>query len=117
MTMDVKTRLIETAGAAFGERGYEAVGIREICTRANANVAALNYHFGDKRGLYVACLQHAQSCRVDDLAAPEWPAEFTAADKLRAFIRGMLESKLDASRPQWHLEMMLREMSRPTDAC
>lgn len=117
MADDIKDRLIEIAGAAFGERGYEAVGIREICQGAGANVAAVNYHFGDKRGLYVACLRHAQSCRVDDLAVPQWPADFAAADKLRAFIRGMLESKLDASRPQWHLDMMLREMSRPTDAC
>ncbi len=117
MADDVKSRLIEIAGEAFGERGYEAVGVREICQRAGANVAAVNYHFGDKRGLYVACLRHAQSCRVDDLAAPEWPADFAPADKLRAFIRGMLESKLDSSRPPWHLEMMLREMGRPTDAC
>jgi AcrR family transcriptional regulator len=117
MAEDIKDRLIETAGAAFGERGYEAVGIREICQGAGANVAAVNYHFGDKRGLYVACLRHAQSCRVDDLAVPEWPADFSAAEKLRAFVRGLLESKLDASRPQWHLDMMLREMSRPTDAC
>ena len=29
----------------------------------------------------------------------------------------MLQSKLDSSRPLWHLELMLREMSRPTDAC
>jgi AcrR family transcriptional regulator len=117
MAEDVKSRLIETAGEAFGQRGYEAVGIREICQRAGANVAAVNYHFGDKHGLYVACLRHAQSCRVEELATPEWPADFTPADKLRAFIRGMLESKLDSSRPLWHLELMLREMSRPTDAC
>jgi TetR/AcrR family transcriptional regulator, regulator of cefoperazone and chloramphenicol sensitivity len=117
MAEDIKSRLIEIAGPAFGERGYYAVGIREICQQAGANVAAVNYHFGDKRGLYVACLRHAQSCRVDELAEPEWPAGLLPVDKLRAFIRGMLESKLDPARPPWHLEMMLREMSRPTDAC
>jgi AcrR family transcriptional regulator len=117
MAEDIKARLVETAGAAFGQRGYEAVGIREICQEAGANVAAVNYHFGDKRGLYVACLRHAQSCRVDELAEPEWPAGLSPEEKLRLFIRGMLESKLDPTRPPWHLEMMLREMSRPTDAC
>lgn len=116
MQDDIKTRLIDLAGSLFGERGYEAVGIREICQQAGANVAAVNYHFGDKRGLYVACLRHAQSCRVDDLVAP-LPAEMPAPEKLRQFIRGMLESKLDPSRPQWHLELMLREMARPTEAC
>lgn len=114
---DIKSRLIDSAGEAFAEKGYDAVGIREICQDANANVAAVNYHFGDKRGLYVACLRVAQSCRVEELAIPVWPAEFSPADKLRAFVRGMLESKLASSRPRWHLELMLREMARPTDAC
>ena len=116
MQEDIKTRLVEVAGELFGERGYEAVGVREICQQASANVAAVNYHFGDKRGLYVACLRHAQSCRVDDLVLPQ-SADMPAAEKLRHFIRGMLESKLDPTRPQWHLELMLREMGRPTDAC
>jgi AcrR family transcriptional regulator len=80
-------------------------------------VAAVNYHFGDKRALYVACLRHAQSCRVEELTPPQWPAEFSPVDKLRTFIRAMLESKLESSRPRWHLELMLREMVRPTDAC
>jgi len=114
---DTKTRLIDAAGEAFAERGYDAVGVREICQQADANVAAVNYHFGDKRGLYVACLRHAQSCRVDELATPQWPPDFSPPDKLRAFVRGMLESKLGSERPRWHLELMLREMVRPTDAC
>ena len=117
MADDVKLKLIEAAGEAFGGRGYDAVGVREICQKAGANVAAVNYHFGDKRGLYVACLRHAQSCRVEDLVLPQWPANFAPVDKFRAFVRGVLESKLDPSRPPWHLEMMLREMGRPTDAC
>jgi TetR/AcrR family transcriptional regulator, regulator of cefoperazone and chloramphenicol sensitivity len=117
MVDDTKLKLIAAAGAAFAERGFDAVGVREICQLAGANVAAVSYHFGDKQGLYVACLQHAQSCRVDELPPPHWPDDMPPADKLRAFIRGMLESKLASSRPRWHMEMMLREMVRPTDAC
>jgi AcrR family transcriptional regulator len=114
---DIKTRLIEAAGEAFAERGYEAVGIREICQEAKANVAAVNYHFGDKRGLYVAALRHAQSCSVEEMKQPVWPSDFSPQDKLRTFIHAMLESKLAPERPQWHLELMLREITRPTDAC
>lgn len=114
---DIKTRLIEVAGEAFAEKGYDSVGIREICQKAEANVAAVNYHFGDKHGLYRACLQHAQSCRVEDLDHPAWPESYTAADKLRAFIRRMLEEKLNPNRPAWHQELMLRELSRPSESC
>ncbi|WP_428303587.1 CerR family C-terminal domain-containing protein [Lacipirellula sp.] len=114
---DIKTKLIETAGASFAERGYDAVGIREICQNAGANVAAVNYHFGDKRGLYRACLEHAQTCRVADLDEVNWPESYTATDKLRAFIRRMLEEKLNSQRPEWHQELMLRELSRPSESC
>jgi AcrR family transcriptional regulator len=114
---DIKTRLIEVAGEAFAAKGYDSVGIREICQKAEANVAAVNYHFGDKRGLYRACLQHAQSCRVEGLDQPVWPESYTAADKLRAFIRRMLEEKLNTERPAWHQDLMLRELSRPSESC
>jgi AcrR family transcriptional regulator len=114
---DIKTRLIEVAGEAFASKGYDSVGVREICQKAEANVAAVNYHFGDKRGLYRACLQHAQSCRVEGLAQPTWPESYTPADKLRTFIRRMLEEKLNSDRPEWHQDLILRELSRPSDSC
>jgi AcrR family transcriptional regulator len=114
---DIKTRLIEVAGEAFAAKGYDSVGIREICQKAEANVAAVNYHFGDKRGLYRACLQHAQSCRIEGLDHPAWPESYTAADKLRAFIRRMLQEKLNPDRPAWHQDLMLRELSRPSESC
>ena len=117
MADDIKTRLIEVAGEAFATRGYDSTGIREICQKAEANVAAVNYHFGDKRGLYRACVQHAQTCRVEGLATPEWPESYTAGDKLRAFIRRLLEEKLNSERPEWHQDLILSELSRPTESC
>lgn len=117
MVEDIKTRLIGVAGEAFAEKGYDAVGIREICHKAGANVAAVNYHFGDKRGLYRACLEHAQSCRVEGFDRSAWPESYTPADKLRAFIQRMLEEKLNTERPAWHQDLMLRELSRPSESC
>jgi AcrR family transcriptional regulator len=114
---DIKMRLVEAAGKAFADKGFDAVGIREICQEAEANVAAVNYYFGDKKGLYCACLRHAQSCYVEELAAPQWPADLPPTEKLRAFIYGALKAKLDPSRPQWHQDLMLRELTRPSEAC
>jgi len=117
MTDDTRQRLIDAAGAMFAEQGYEATSVRDICQQAGANIAAVNYHFGDKRSLYVAAVRHAQTCA--DGAAPEaeFPEGLPATDRLRMFIRTMLQRKLAEHRPAWHLEIILREMAHPTEAC
>lgn len=117
MVDDTKQRLINSAGEMFAEKGYEAASVRDICQRAEANLAAVNYHFGDKRQLYVAAVRHAQCCRQEDVPFPEWPAEMPAVDRLRAFIETMFARMLAGDRPRWHLEIMLRELARPTEAC
>ena len=48
-----KARLLEAAGEEFAEKGFELARVRAICERAGANLAAINYHFGDKEQLYV----------------------------------------------------------------
>lgn len=117
MVDDTKQRLLTAAGECFAEKGYEAASIREICQRAAANIAAVNYHFGEKRQLYVAAVRHAQCCQAEDVPFPVWPPELPATERLRAFIQTMFERMLAANRPRWHLEIMLRELARPTEAC
>ena len=117
MVDTTKQRLIDAAGAIFAEKGYEAASIRDICQLADANIAAVNYHFAGKRALYVAAVRHAQCCRQEDVPFPEFPPELAPAEQLRAFIGVMFERMLSAHRPKWHLELMLRELARPTEAC
>lgn len=47
-----KERLVVAAYQLFGERDPANVSIREISKVANTNIAAINYHFGSKDGLY-----------------------------------------------------------------
>ena len=47
-----KKRLIEAAGSLFADKGFKETTVRDICEQAGANVAAVNYHFGDKEKLY-----------------------------------------------------------------
>ena len=49
---ETRERLLSTAERLFAERGFSKVTIREICKSARANVAAVNYHFNGKKGLY-----------------------------------------------------------------
>ena len=55
--LSTKERIIETAGDIFGNQGFRAATIRSIAKAAKVNVAAINYHFGDKETLYRTVLK------------------------------------------------------------
>lgn len=51
---DTRERILDTAERLFAERGVAATSIREITGAAEANLGAINYHFGSKQELVVA---------------------------------------------------------------
>ena len=57
--VDTRERLLHAAAEMFAEHGYRDARVRDICQRAGANIAAVNYHFGDKQRLYQEALHHA----------------------------------------------------------
>ena len=113
---DTRGRLLEAAGQVFADKGFGAATVRDICGRAGANLAAVNYHFGDKEQLYVEAVKHAHHSGEDQLR-PEWPPDTPPAVKLREYVSQMLVRLLDESRPAWHAQLMAREMTQPTAAC
>jgi AcrR family transcriptional regulator len=52
-----KEKLIRAAFFLFAEKGFEATSTREIAQRAKTNIASINYHFGGKAGLRLACAE------------------------------------------------------------
>lgn len=112
-----RERLLEAAGQVFSETGFRAATVREIVRRAHANIAAVNYHFRDKEGLYSAVLEHSAREAVQKYpphgglkpgAAPE--------DQLHAFVRSLLLRIFDQGQHAVHGKLMAREMIEPTDA-
>jgi TetR/AcrR family transcriptional regulator, regulator of cefoperazone and chloramphenicol sensitivity len=110
-----RERLLEAAGEVFAERGYRDGTIQEICRRARANIAAVNYHFGDKQRLYAEVFRYAhrraaeQHTAFGDVA-PGAPAE----QRLRAYVRSFLERILGEGRPAWHSVLIAREVAQPS---
>ena len=110
-----RERIINAAGEVFAEQGFERATVRAITQRAGVNVAAINYHFGDKAELYSrvildACAGH----KVADLVKAEGIAD--PQQRLRSIIFHWLQFMLDPDRPQWKRLLMAREMANPTVA-
>ena len=112
-----RERVLRVAARLFAERGFKHVTIREICREARANVAAVNYHFGDKLGLYREVLRLAvASMRSTGEAARQAGAGGDAEEKLRAYIRVYVEGVVGAKRDWWIYHLMSREIADPTPA-
>lgn len=119
MALDAtKSRLLEAAGEEFAERGFEGATIRAIIERAGANLAAVNYHFGDKEKLYIQAVIEAHRCGMDAEPDEEGSAAgLPTSEQLRAYIRHFLGHVLAIEeQDSWHRKLMLREMVRPTRA-
>jgi Transcriptional regulator len=86
-----KERLLDAGREVFAERGLQDATVREICTKAGANIAAVNYHFGGKEKLFMAVLanflQTAQKQYPPDMGVTPGA---TAPERLRAYIRSLL---------------------------
>ncbi len=114
---ETRRQLLEAAGEVFAEVGFKNATVREICGRANANIAAVNYHFGDKEKLYREVLRYCSAKAVQKHppllnVKPDAPPE----KRLHAFIHSFLLRIFDKSPTSWHGKLMLREMVEPTAA-
>lgn len=112
-----RLRLIEAAGPVFARRGFADATVREIVAEAKANIAAVNYHFGDKLRLYRAVLEHyagaaAAAHPVTQLAA----STMDPSHRLGLFIGAFLERLFHDGKPAWMSQIIAREMVEPTAA-
>lgn len=123
---DTRTRLLEAGLDHFGRVGFEGANIRAIAAAAGANIAAINYHFGGKRGLYLAVANHIVegisgaigpiAAEIIAIAAKPRLAPAEARAALEQFVR--TAGRLLATSPQaerW-ARFILREQLDPTDA-
>lgn len=115
LTSDTKHRLIEAAGPLFADKGVKQTTVREICERAGVrNIAAVNYHFGSKDGLYAEAIRNAFTCGLTRTGLPVPDADLPPRDQLQHFIAGMVRHMVgDLSEP-WQTQLLLRELLEPS---
>ena len=116
LTDKTRASLIEAAGEIFAEQGFHHTTVRQICNLSGTNIASVNYHFGNKTGLYKEVVRqsmraaHFDAVRaaLDQSAAPE--------DILRAVVKARLESLWGRDLENWHFRIILHELAKPTPA-
>jgi AcrR family transcriptional regulator len=116
-TNPTRERLLETAGKLFAQKGLKATTVREICEEADANIAAVNYHFGGKQKLFnevlSSIIDQAMSRYPPDLGQDE---AHTPQERLYAFVHAFLQRILDPDRPAWQRRLLAQQMSSPSEA-
>ena len=112
-----KDRLINAAAVLFAERGFENVTVREICSASQANVAAVNYHFGDKAGLYRSIVLHAIEVMLEtNEQLQKAGAGLSPEDQVREFVKVFVRRLTSEGPNNWIHKLMAREMEHPTEA-
>lgn len=112
-----RERLLEVACDLFIEQGYKTAKIRDIASRANANLAAINYHFGSKEKLYVAVIEYiASQVFAERALSVVAHASDSPAEQLKQYIRLFLQRLLENTNQARWGKLIARETVEPTAA-
>ena len=109
---ETRNRLLNAACEVFAEKGYLNAKVAEICHRADANVASVNYYFGDKATLYAEAWRHAFS----EYTLPESFEEMYASpeDQLKTHIHTLIQNFMEKGFQGYFTRLYLMELANPT---
>jgi AcrR family transcriptional regulator len=96
-----RERLLDAACELIAGKGYRATTHQEICDRAEANVAAINYYFGSKDKLYEAVLLRAHEMSHDAHDPMSGVEGLSVEERLRNYIQCRVECVLDDGPGGW----------------
>lgn len=116
-----RDRLLEVAETLFAQKGYDAVSVRKITTAAGCNLAAVNYHFGNKKTLYLSVFrerwmpraQRIRACFEENLAGC---GDTSPASVIQSLAEALIKGPLTDEERLFHFQLMIREIIKPTEA-
>lgn len=89
-----KERILGAAEELFAQQGFGGTSLRQVTSRADVNIAAVNYHFGSKENLVNEVFRR----RMDDMSAQRLEmlrkAREEAPDSLEAILAAFVEPAL-----------------------
>lgn len=108
-----RLRLLEAASEIFGKKGFWSATHEDICKKAKANSAAINYHFGSKENLYIEAWKYSfeESMKKhppEGGALPDDPADKKIRGRILSFFHRLTDPEA------YDIDIMLKEMANPT---
>jgi len=115
---ETRERLLAAAVELFARRGFDATPVRDITAEAACNVAAVNYHFGNKENLYLeafrSILDELRDRRIDTLRRDMSAASDVDLERfLESFARAFMEPLVNGCRGEALMALISREMLDP----
>jgi AcrR family transcriptional regulator len=112
-----QARLMDAALDLLAERGEEGVTLRELTDAADANVAAVSYHFGSLKSLFDAAIEDALERYLDaqQAAVSAVPREATLEELAAAFARPMISALTKGGRDRAAIRIVARAAIDPPE--
>ncbi len=110
-------RLLDAAELLFCKQGFDSTSVRDLTNEAGCNVAAVNYHFGNKENLYKQMFKrhlervfsfHKQN--IKKVISAEGP---TVEKLIESLVRPTLEQSAQKQSQMPMLKLSIRESLNP----
>ena len=110
-------RVLESACVVFAEQGFHDATVQEICDRAGANIAAVNYYFRDKESLYGEAWRYASDVAREKHGAPsEVSDDIPPDEQLYRIVLSRLRCIFDDGLAGCFPKLLTRELLKPSPA-
>jgi AcrR family transcriptional regulator len=108
-----RARILEAAGTLIAKQGFAQTTSKQVASAADVDLAAINYHFNGRDGLYLAVLSEAHQYYLDGSELRSLLESTLAPDeKLEAFLEICLPRR--AEQNSWHGCVYTRELLSPS---
>ena len=107
-----RRKLLNAACEIFAQKGYKGAKVADICKQAGANVASVNYYFGDKVSLYKEAWQYALQNLIETTFS-----ELTSGSPqalLRQYIQTLMRHLAGKDKSGQFSRLYLMELANPT---
>ena len=113
MNQQPREKILLIALELFAELGFERATVRQIAKKAQVNVSAISYYFGDKVGLYRAAFTEPMGSPKDDINLFNSP-NLSLEQALNGLFSGFIEPLKQNKLVQLCTRLHMREMVEPT---